>query len=154
MKLPIDKEWFEKRAAAEGDLEISAGRRFTKTLNLTADEVAELERLAFEALPSWARTELTKLRKQVRWQPMGTAPRDRTEVIIACPCATAPGQYIVSAAYFDPDAYGGTWWWSGTRMGEWGDSPVEDINEMPAFWQPMPAGPSPTTSNPSGGVDG
>lgn len=25
MKLPIDKEWFEKRAAAEGDLEIGAG---------------------------------------------------------------------------------------------------------------------------------
>lgn len=27
MKLPIDKEWFEKRAAAEGDLEIGAGLR-------------------------------------------------------------------------------------------------------------------------------
>lgn len=27
MKLPIDKDWFEKRAAAEGDLEIGAGRR-------------------------------------------------------------------------------------------------------------------------------
>ncbi|KEA07179.1 hypothetical protein [Rhizobium rhizogenes] len=28
MKKPIDKEWFEKRAAAERDLEIGAGRRF------------------------------------------------------------------------------------------------------------------------------
>jgi hypothetical protein len=27
MKPPIDKEWFEKRAAAEGDLEIGAGLR-------------------------------------------------------------------------------------------------------------------------------
>lgn len=27
MKLPIDKEWFEMRAAAEGDLEIGVGRR-------------------------------------------------------------------------------------------------------------------------------
>lgn len=46
MKLPIDKEWFEKRAAAEGDLEIGAGRRLTKTLNLSAEELVELERLA------------------------------------------------------------------------------------------------------------
>jgi len=27
MKMPIDKDWYEKRAAAEGDLEIGAGRR-------------------------------------------------------------------------------------------------------------------------------
>lgn len=46
MKMPIDKEWFEKRAAAEGDLEISAGgNRKTMTINLTDDELAQLERL-------------------------------------------------------------------------------------------------------------
>ncbi|WP_421579098.1 hypothetical protein [Shinella sp. M31] len=45
MKLPITKDWLEKRAAAEGDLEIGAGRRLTKTLNLTPDELADLERL-------------------------------------------------------------------------------------------------------------
>lgn len=65
MKLPITKEWFEERAATEGDLEIGAGRRITKTLNLNAEEIAELERLAFEALPAWARTELTSLRGEV-----------------------------------------------------------------------------------------
>lgn len=40
----ITKEWFEKRAAQEGDLEIGAGRR-TMTLNLTPEEIAVLERL-------------------------------------------------------------------------------------------------------------
>ncbi len=46
MKMPIDKEWFEKRAAAEGDLEVGAGgRRKTMTLYLTEEEIAELERL-------------------------------------------------------------------------------------------------------------
>lgn len=45
MKLPITKDWFENRAAAEGDLDIGAGRRITKTLNLTAEELDELERL-------------------------------------------------------------------------------------------------------------
>lgn len=46
MKLDITKEWFEKRAAAEGDHEIGAGgNRKTMTLNLTEEEIAELERL-------------------------------------------------------------------------------------------------------------
>jgi hypothetical protein len=62
MKLEITKEWFEKRAAQEGDLEIGAGKRLTSTLNLTDAEIANFERLAFEALPAWARRELTELR--------------------------------------------------------------------------------------------
>jgi hypothetical protein len=46
MKMPIDKEWYEKRAAAEGDHEIGAGGNHkTMTLNLTNEEIAELERL-------------------------------------------------------------------------------------------------------------
>lgn len=45
MKLEITKEWFEKRAAAEGDSDPTTGRRKTMTINLTEDEIAELERL-------------------------------------------------------------------------------------------------------------
>jgi len=45
MKLDITKEWFEKRAAAEGDHEIGAGTRKTMTLNLTDEEIAELQKL-------------------------------------------------------------------------------------------------------------
>lgn len=46
MKMPIDKEWFEKRPAAEGDPEIGAGgNRKTMTINLTDEEIAQLERL-------------------------------------------------------------------------------------------------------------
>lgn len=45
MKLDISREWFEKRAAAEGDLEIGAGSSKTMTLNLTDEEIAELEKL-------------------------------------------------------------------------------------------------------------
>lgn len=46
MKLQIDKEWFEKRAAAEGDNDPTTGRRKTMTLNLTEEELAQLEELA------------------------------------------------------------------------------------------------------------
>lgn len=45
LDLNITKEWFEKRAALEGDHEISAGKRKTMTLNLTPDEIAKLEAL-------------------------------------------------------------------------------------------------------------
>jgi hypothetical protein len=62
MKLPIDKEWFEKRAAAEGDLEISAGR-LTMTINLSQEEMQQLEQLALGALPQWARDEIIRLRE-------------------------------------------------------------------------------------------
>lgn len=63
MKLPITKEWFDKRAAAEGDLEIGAGsRKLTMTLNLTDEELAELQKIAMDALPPWAREEITRLR--------------------------------------------------------------------------------------------
>lgn len=59
MKMPIDKEWYEKRAAAEGDLEIGAGsHRLTMTLNLTDEELAKLEDLALDGLPAWARDKI------------------------------------------------------------------------------------------------
>lgn len=62
MKMPIDKEWFEKRAAAEGDLEIGAGR-LTMTINLSPEEIQQLEQLALQALPQWARDEVIRLRE-------------------------------------------------------------------------------------------
>lgn len=60
MKMPIDKEWFEKRAAAEGDLEIGAGsHKLTMTLNLTDEEIEALEKIALDGLPAWARDRIT-----------------------------------------------------------------------------------------------
>lgn len=62
MSLDIDKDWFAKKAAEEGDLEIGAGGRKTLTVNLTPDEIAILERLVNpEAEKQRARNaELTK----------------------------------------------------------------------------------------------
>jgi len=46
MKMPIDKDWFQNRAAAEGDHEIGAGgNRKTMTLNLTDEEIEQLQKL-------------------------------------------------------------------------------------------------------------
>ena len=60
MKMPTDKSWYGKMAAKEGDHEISSGRRLTSTINPTPEEVAEFERLQFEALPQWARDRISQ----------------------------------------------------------------------------------------------
>ncbi len=113
MKLPITKEWFQERAAAEGDHEIGAGRRLTKTLNLSPDEIAELERLAFEALPAWARTEITALRSErdeLRFKVSASALTDRQ---------LAEEMAAMQSAFSNRGEHGGSpGGWSYERMGE------------------------------------
>lgn len=55
----ITKEWFERRANAEADLEIGAG--FSVVTPTDAD-IAQMEVLAERALPQWAQDELARLR--------------------------------------------------------------------------------------------
>lgn len=78
MKMPIDKEWFEKRAAAEGDHEIGAGTRKTMTLNLTDEELDQLERLV-----SLSKADLRKVYQQ--WE---------AEEIEAIELIEAVGKYL------------------------------------------------------------
>lgn len=57
--LGITKEWFERRAKAEADLEIGAG---FSVFNVTDADAAQMEVLAERALPEWAQKELGRLR--------------------------------------------------------------------------------------------
>ena len=77
------------------------------------------------------------------WQPIKTAPLDKTAVIIAVPTKDRD-DHIVGEAYFDPECFeGGDWWWAGTANGDYASSPISDCNHhMPEFWQPMPAPPA------------
>lgn len=64
MKLPITREWLQARAAAEGDLEIGAGGgRLTTTVDLDDRDIAQMERVALEGLPSWARERIVAYRE-------------------------------------------------------------------------------------------
>ncbi|CAN7301136.1 hypothetical protein LJR221_001498 [Agrobacterium tumefaciens] len=54
LDLTITKEWFEKRAALEGDHEIGAGaRKITASIDPTPEELAELHRLAHRIPEGW-----------------------------------------------------------------------------------------------------
>jgi hypothetical protein len=64
LNMPTDPTWYTEKAKFEDGHEIGAGRR-TVTINPTAEEIAEMERLQFEALPKWARDEITKLRAAI-----------------------------------------------------------------------------------------
>lgn len=77
------------------------------------------------------------------WQPIETAPLDRTPVIIAVPDKDRTG-HIVGEAYFDPENYGdGDWWWAGTGYGDYHGGPISEINHhQPTHWRPLPVSPS------------
>ena len=55
----ITKEWFERRAKAEADLEIGAG---FSVVNMTDEDIARMEVVAERSLPQWAQDELSRLR--------------------------------------------------------------------------------------------
>jgi len=164
MKLEITKEWFEKRVAQEGDLEIGAGKRLTSTLNLTADEIATFERLAFESLPAWAQKELAELRALSPspsipeekggtaesvggWRPVNTAPKN-TKVLAAYQNELGNWR-IVTACYHTQldwsDEYGDheeefapeAWY-------EENDSSdvIYQTSRTPTHWMPLPSSPT------------
>lgn len=62
MELTTTKEWFERRAKAEADLEIGVG---FSVVNMTDADIAQMEVLAERALPQWAQDELARLRRMV-----------------------------------------------------------------------------------------
>lgn len=90
-----------------------------------------------------AEAEVSKLKAQVEWQPIETAPKDGTAVIIAVP-DRAHTDFIVGEAYFDPEHYGdGDWWWANTDYGDYHGGPVSEVNyNHPTHWRPLPAPPS------------
>ncbi|OKP79816.1 hypothetical protein BTE77_06925 [Ensifer adhaerens] len=77
------------------------------------------------------------------WQPIETAPKDKTPVIVAVLDKDCDG-FSVGEAYFDPEHYeDGDWWWAGTRADDWGAGPISDVNyHNPSLWRPLPAPPA------------
>ncbi|NTG48631.1 hypothetical protein G6M04_14655 [Agrobacterium rhizogenes] len=97
LSLGITKEWFEEQAALEGDLEIGAGgRRLTKTINLSDDELAELERLINPAATEIAalRAENERLRKAMPEELTGKLQWAMHDAFLKSKADTLAGQMI------------------------------------------------------------
>lgn len=68
------------------------------------------------------------------YQPIASAPRDGTMVEVLVP--TREGGFIAGRAYFDAAAYGGSWWWAGTKFGDYANDPISEINHGdPLYWR-------------------
>ncbi len=63
MNYDIEREWFERRASQEADLEIGAGRRLTQTIHLTPEEITVLEKLVNPTAAA-LRTEIAALKAE------------------------------------------------------------------------------------------
>lgn len=49
---------------------------------------------------------------------------------------------VVGEAYFDPEAYDGTWWWAGTALADYHSSPVDEImHGKVSHFMALPAAP-------------
>jgi hypothetical protein len=77
------------------------------------------------------------------WQPIETAPRDETEILLYCP-----------KHYFGGGVYVG--WWRGGGDGywvapgqymDWNDSNVGAYSTSATHWMPLPNPPSPQEEN-------
>lgn len=103
-----------------------------------AAEAAVAAHIADAILASdWLREVRGEWRTDMENAPQGQA----NSVIIA---VTGGGRDpVVGEAYFDPVAYGGTWWWAGTSKDEYFDNPVEEImHGRPTHWRPLQAPPA------------
>lgn len=62
LNISVSREWFDRKAQQEGDTDPTTGPSITGTVNPSPEQIAEYERLAFEALPVWAQNEIKRLR--------------------------------------------------------------------------------------------
>lgn len=76
------------------------------------------------------------------WQPIETAPRDKTRIIVSVPSVHSAYPDIIGVAYFDPEDHAGTWWWGGTQLDHYHNDCIEEGNSgPPTHWMPLPAPP-------------
>ncbi|WP_439604726.1 DUF551 domain-containing protein [Shinella sp.] len=136
MDLEITKEWFERRAKAEADLEIGAG---FSVVSPTDADLAQMEVLAERALPQWAQDELARLRSSLldnshaseevveTWRTIETAPKDGTRIILMWEPFSGMSEHVELGK------------WS-ARNG-WVNTYGHAFTGSPTHWMPLPAPP-------------
>lgn len=72
---------------------------------------------------------------QMKWQPIETAPRDGTDVLLSVTYVTKPP--VVGEGYFDPETR--EWWWAGSGPNDKPYQPIrQETNCAISHWMPLP----------------
>ncbi len=67
------------------------------------------------------------------WLPISEAPRDRTTVEALVPLKQ--GGFVQGRAYFEPDAFEGTWWWCDGPAYDYHADSIDECNHgNPAYF--------------------
>jgi hypothetical protein len=79
--------------------------------------------------------------KWPEWQPISTAPKDGSSIILAVPSHDRPGEYVVGEAKWH-ESYVDDWWWAGNHPDDPHGGPLSEIMfHRPTHWLPLPPGP-------------
>jgi hypothetical protein len=106
---------------------------------MTPEKIRELIELARRnyktpSIPQKMADALEHLLQYVEWQPIETAPKDGTRIILAM-AEDRDGPLVGEGYYTD-----GEWWWSGTGPHIYHcGGPISEMNfGKVSHWQPMP----------------
>ena len=65
-------------------------------------------------------------------------PTGQAHPVIVCVSDGGLHDPVVGEAWFDPDAYGGTWWWANMSQGDYHASPIDELQHgTVTHWIPM-----------------
>jgi hypothetical protein len=87
-------------------------------------------------------------KSKIEWQPIETAPRDGTSVILAV-TGGKNGPVVGEARWWEEwEEHGGDWYWAGNTPGDYHGGPISEINfGTPSHWMPMPEPPMSEIAN-------
>lgn len=84
------------------------------------------------------------------WRPIGSWEGQSTgqgHPVLLCVSDGGAHPPVVGEAWFDPDAYRGTWWWANLSQGDYHASPIIEMQHgVPTHWMPLPGPPASTLS--------
>lgn len=100
------------------------------------------DRVRKAALSANISAERARMEAVEGWQDIATCDRKGQSESVIIAVTSDTHLPVVGEAYFNPEAYDGTWWWAGTAHGEYADSPVEEIQHgTVTHWRQLPAPP-------------
>lgn len=81
-------------------------------------------------------TQLAEAAQRTQWQPIETAPKDGTAILIAV------GHLVGEARFVEDEGSELGWWWANEGPGDYHADKIELRQGQPTHWMPLPAAPT------------